>query len=195
MSGGDAPGLRKAVFLDRDGTINVEKNYLHRISEWEWIPGAIEAIRRLNDAGYLVIVVTNQAGIARGMYKEEDVHRLHNQLDVMLAPLRAHIDAYYYCPHHPDFGEKISCDCRKPAPGMILQAQKDWNIDLPHSYMVGDKIADIDAARAAGVRPILVATGYGAESRRKLASDALCVSDLGAAADLILDTGNRVCHT
>ena len=177
---------RRAVFLDRDGTINVEKSYLYRLEDWEWIPGAIDAIRNLNHAGYLVIVVTNQAGIARGMYGEEDVRRLHEQTDAVLAPLGARIDAYYYCPHHPDFGARIACSCRKPSPGMILQASRDWDIDLSHSYIVGDKLADVEAGLAAGVTPILVATGYGAESRSALASGVHWVADVGAAARLIL---------
>ncbi|MDA8363174.1 MAG: D-glycero-beta-D-manno-heptose 1,7-bisphosphate 7-phosphatase [Gammaproteobacteria bacterium] len=186
MNDSGPPKSRKAVFLDRDGTINVEKNYLHRLADWEWIPGAVDAILRLNRAAYLVIVVTNQAGIARGMYGEEEVRRLHDQIDAMLAPLGARIDAYYYCPHHPDFGDRTSCSCRKPAPGMILQAQRDWDIDLSRSYIVGDKIADIEAGLAAGVTPILVATGYGARSRPTLAAGVRCVSDIGAAAELIL---------
>ncbi|MHB8255893.1 MAG: D-glycero-beta-D-manno-heptose 1,7-bisphosphate 7-phosphatase [Acidiferrobacterales bacterium] len=178
---------RRAVFLDRDGTINVEKSYLYRLEDWEWIPGAIDAIRNLNRAGYLVIVVTNQAGIARGMYGEEDVRRLHEQIDAELAPLGARIDAYYYCPHHPDFGARIACSCRKPSPGMILQASRDWDIDLSHSYIVGDKLADVEAGLAAGVTPILVATGYGAESRSALASGVHWVTDVGAAARLIME--------
>ncbi len=179
---------RNAVFLDRDGTINVEKSYLHRLEDWEWIPGAIDAIRRLNRAGYLVIVVTNQAGIARGMYGEEEVRKLHGQIDAMLASQGAHIDAYYYCPHHPDFGDQIACNCRKPAPGMILQARDDWVIDLSRSYIVGDKIADMEAGLAVGVMPILVATGYGAETRLTLPPGVCCVADVGAATRLILGT-------
>lgn len=179
----------RAVFLDRDGTLNVEKNYLHRFEDWEWIPGAVDAIRSFNHAGFLVIVVTNQAGIARGMYAESDVDVLHRRIDAVLAPLGARIDAYYYCPHHPEYGDRTACDCRKPAPGMILQAQKDWDIDLSRSYMVGDKLADVEAGLAAGVKPVLVTTGYGAETRALVGADVPCVADIGAAARLILDAG------
>jgi len=178
---------KRAVFLDRDGTLNVEKNYLYRFEDWEWIPGAIDAIRRFNHAGFLVIVVTNQAGIARGMYGDSEVHKLHRQVDSVLAALDARIDAYYYCPHHPEYGDNLVCDCRKPAPGMILRAQKDWDIDLSRSYIVGDKRADVDAGLTAGVTPILVGTGYGAESRAMIAADVRCVADVGAAARMILD--------
>ncbi len=177
----------RAVFLDRDGTLNVEKNYLYRFEDWEWIPGAIDAIRRFNCAGFLVIGVTNQAGVARGMYSETDVHRLHQQIDAELAALGARIDAYYYCPHHPEYGDKTACDCRKPAPGMILRAQEDWDIDLSRSYIVGDKSADVEAGLAAGLTPILVTTGYGAESRATLPSQIRSVADVGAAAELILN--------
>ena len=181
---------RRAVFLDRDGTINVEKNYLHRMEDWEWIPGAVDAIRELNHAGYLVIVVTNQAGIARGMYSEEDVRTLHRTIDSELAGRDAHIDAYYYCPHHPDHGGRISCDCRKPAPGMILRAARDWDIDLSRSYMVGDKPADMEAGLAAGVTPIVVATGYGAGWRPEPGTMICYVKDIGTAASLILGAGH-----
>ncbi|MHB8550245.1 MAG: D-glycero-beta-D-manno-heptose 1,7-bisphosphate 7-phosphatase [Acidiferrobacterales bacterium] len=181
---------RSAVFLDRDGTINVERNYLHRLDDWEWIPGAVDAIRQLNHAGYLVVVVTNQAGIARGMYGEEEVRTLHRQIDAVLAPLGARIDAYYYCPHHPDFGERIACNCRKPAPGMMLQASRDWDIDLARSYIIGDKLADVEAGLAAGVTPILVTTGYGAESLPGLAAGVRCVADVSAAVRLIPGTAD-----
>ncbi len=179
---------KPAVFLDRDGTLNVEKNYLYRLEDWEWIPGAIDAIRSFNKAGFLVIVITNQAGIARGMYGESDVRLLHQQIDKVLASSDAHIDAYYFCPHHPEYGDKTVCDCRKPAPGMILQAQKDWDIDLSHSYMVGDKLADVQASLAAGVMPILVATGYGSEARALIGPEVPCMTDIGAAARLILNS-------
>lgn len=154
-------GNRPAVFLDRDGTLNVEKNYLYRPDDWEWIPGSVEAIRQINEMGWLAIVVTNQAGIARGFYSEADVGRLHFHVDGLLAAAGARIDAYYICPHHPDFGTQRNCDCRKPQPGMLLHAAKEFSIDLAGSYMVGDKESDIQAAQRAGVTPILVVTGYG----------------------------------
>lgn len=158
-----------AVFLDRDGTINVEKNYLHSMQDWEWIPGAQDAIKLLRDAGYLVVVVSNQAGIARGYYTSEDVVALHLYVQKELLELGAGVDAYYWCPHHPDFGS--GCNCRKPAPGMLLQAAQDLNIDLAASWMVGDKAIDMQAGLAAGVSSLLVQTGYGAKEMHQLASD------------------------
>lgn len=162
---------RPAVFLDRDGTINVEKEYLHRVEDWEWIPGAIEAIRLINRMGYLAVVVTNQAGIARGYYDEAVVHALHRQVDAWLAEQDAWIDAYYICPHHPQYGEIRNCRCRKPAPGMLQVAQRDLNIDLAQSWLVGDKLSDIEAAQSVGVTPILVETGYGMKELESLDSD------------------------
>lgn len=153
--------LKRAVFLDRDGTINVEKNYLYKIEDWEWTPRAIDAIKLINKAGYLAIVVSNQAGVARGYYTENDVEHLHSQVDMMLAEQGAHIDAYYYCPHHTEMGEIRDCECRKPKSGMLIQAQQEWNIDLENSFMVGDKLIDAEAAIRVGVTPVLVMTGYG----------------------------------
>jgi len=152
---------RPAIFLDRDGTLNVEKGYLYRIEDWEWIPGALEAIRQINSLGYLAIVVTNQAGIARGYYDASAVNELHKKVDHLLKLAGAHIDAFYFCPHHPMFGEKEQCSCRKPAPGMLRQAQRDLNVDLDRSWLIGDRLSDVEAGFRAGVSPILVQTGYG----------------------------------
>jgi D-glycero-D-manno-heptose 1,7-bisphosphate phosphatase len=151
-----------AVFLDRDGTINVEKNYLYRIEDWEWIPDTVEAIRQLNEMGFLVVVVSNQAGIARGLYSAQDVHTLHNHVSADLMHKGGKIDAYYYCPHHPEYGEIRACNCRKPSPSMLLEAAIALNIDLARSWMIGDKAIDIQAGQLAGVSTILVRTGYGA---------------------------------
>ena len=148
---------RRAVFLDRDGTINVEKEYLHRAEEFVFIPGAPEAIRLLNEAGFLVIVVTNQSGIGRGYYDEAALDRLHAHMDSELARVGAVVDAYYFCPHHPETG----CDCRKPRPGMLLRAQQEIGIDLEKSYMVGDRYIDVETAHAAGTRSVLVMSGDG----------------------------------
>ena len=159
--------LRPAVFLDRDGTINVEKNYLYRIEDFEFIPGAPEAIKLLKDSGYLVVVVTNQSGVARSYYTLEDVHRLHYHIQSELAEHSTSVDAFYICPHHPAEGVgeyKTECTCRKPAPGMLLQAAADLGIDLTRSFMVGDKLADVEAGKRAGCRSILVMTGYGKDS-------------------------------
>jgi D-glycero-D-manno-heptose 1,7-bisphosphate phosphatase len=179
---------RRAVFLDRDGTINVDHGYVFRAGEFEFIPGAPEAIRRLKDAGYLVIVVTNQAGIARGLYSEADVHELHRHLDRELACHDTSIDAYYYCPHHPEKGTppyRRDCACRKPLPGMLLQAAADFPLNLGGSFLVGDKLSDIEAGLAAGCETILVETGYGADVE-KVPLTVQRVADLSAATDLIL---------
>lgn len=151
---------RRAVFLDRDGTINVEVNYLHRAADLTLLPGAAEAIARLNTAGFFVVVVTNQAGIARGFYTEEDMHALHKHLSEALGIHGARVDAWYFCSHHPDFTG--SCACRKPAPGMLLAAAQEHGLDLARSWLIGDSAGDIGAGTAAGCRTILVRTGYGA---------------------------------
>ena len=182
---------RRAVFLDRDGTINVEKEYLHRIEDWEWIPGAVEAIRLVNQMGYLAIVITNQAGIARNYYDEAAVHTLHGKVDTLLSAEGAKIDAYYYCPHHPQHGVVRECQCRKPAPGMLLAAQREYDIDLAESWMIGDKQIDVEAARRAGVTPILVMTGYGAEAQKSLAPGVVCEPDILSAVRYIAKYGDR----
>ena len=151
--------LRRAVFLDRDGTLNVEVNYLHRIEDFTLIPGVAPAIMALNRAGFLVIVVTNQAGIARGYYDEQAMHMLHEHLKQALAVEGGHLDGIYFCPHHPDFSG--ACACRKPEPGMLLQAAAEHTIDLARSWLVGDTSGDIGAGHAAGCRTILVRSGYG----------------------------------
>ena len=180
---------RAAVFLDRDGTINVEKEYLHRPEEFEFVPGAPEAIRLLNDAGFLVIVVTNQSGVARGYYDEAAVHRLHRFVDNELATSGASVDAYYLCPHHPRHGigpYRTDCACRKPLPGMLIAAAEDLDIDLARSWIIGDKGSDVEAGRAAGCRPILVSTGYGAAEASLAGPDVTVCADILAAVRVIL---------
>lgn len=167
----DTGTARRAVFLDRDGTINVEKDYLHRIEDFELIPGVPEAIRKLKAAGFLVIVVTNQSGVARGYYDEPAVALLHAHLQELLERQGTRIDDFYLCPHHPTEGVgryRIACDCRKGAPGMLLQAARDHGLDLERSFIVGDKLADIEAGIAAGCTPLLVRTGYGAGEEAKV---------------------------
>lgn len=180
-------GIKKAVFLDRDGTLNVEKDYLYRVEDFEFTRGAIEAIRLLNRAGLFVVVVTNQSGIARGYYSEEDLAVLHRHIDALLAAAGVRVDAWYYCPHHPEGREpyRQSCVCRKPLPGMLEQAARDHGIDLSRSWMVGDKLVDVEAALAAGCRPVLVRTGYGEGMQKHLPDGVPCCEDLLAAARLI----------
>jgi D-glycero-D-manno-heptose 1,7-bisphosphate phosphatase len=174
----------KAVFLDRDGTLNVDKGYVHHIEDWEWIPGALNAIVSLKKAGFLVIIITNQAGIARGYYDEADMTNLHTRINEELKEYGATIDGFYYCPHHPEFSEV--CECRKPRPGMIDKAVQDFDIDKGLSWLVGDKASDIQAGLAAGVKSILVLTGYGNKDRTLLANDDICVTDILAASAYII---------
>jgi D-glycero-D-manno-heptose 1,7-bisphosphate phosphatase len=145
-------------------------------------------VKRLNDAGYLVVVVTNQSGIARGYYSEADLVKLHAHMEKEFAASGAHIDGWYYCPHHPDFpAENSACDCRKPLPGMIFAAVADLGIDLSSSWMVGDKNADMEAGIAAGCRSILVRTGYGTAEEDAAPFEVVTVDDLAAAVDFILN--------
>lgn len=179
---------QRAFFLDRDGTINVEKNYLFKVEDWEWTPRAIDAIKLINNAGYLAIVVSNQAGIARGYYTDNDVQTLHVEVDRMLAKFDAKIDAYYYCPHHPEFGNPRNCHCRKPHPGMFLQAQADFKIDFDRSYMIGDKLIDAQAAINVGIKPALVRTGYGEASEDEAVSTLAFYDNLyEAVVELLID--------
>jgi D-glycero-D-manno-heptose 1,7-bisphosphate phosphatase len=150
-------GKRPAVFFDRDGVLNVDRGYTHKPDQLEWIPGAPDAVRLLNDAGYYVFVVTNQSGVARGYYKETAVHQFHAHMQDALRARGAHIDAFYYCPHHPDGTIKefaIKCGCRKPEPGLLEQAAGDWPIDLNRSFLIGDKDDDMTAAKAFHIRGI-----------------------------------------
>ena len=152
----------KAIFFDRDGTLNVDVDYLHEPADFVWVEGAIEAIRWANEHGYLVIAVTNQSGIARGYYDEAAVHRLHDWMNAELARQGARIDAFYYCPHHPAGRVPAytrACDCRKPAPGMLLRAIAEHDVDPAASLMIGDALRDITAAEKAGVRGVLYQGG------------------------------------
>lgn len=152
------------IFLDRDGTINEELEFISDPENIVLIPGSVDAIREANQLGLKVFVITNQSGIARGLIKEEDLVRVHNKLVKLLNAENAHLDAIYFCPHHPDYGEppyRTLCDCRKPNTGMLKQAEAEFNIDLKKSFIIGDRIIDIQTAHAAGAKSILVLTGYG----------------------------------
>lgn len=151
--------MKWAVFLDRDGTINEEAEYLDNPAKLRLLPKAAEAICLLNRAGVPVILVTNQAGVGRGYFPESAVHAIHRELARRLTRQGAHLDAIYYCPHRPDEG----CECRKPNPGMLLQAAKEHSLDLTRSFVVGDKVIDMEAGWRVGCRMVLVLTGYGAE--------------------------------
>jgi D-glycero-D-manno-heptose 1,7-bisphosphate phosphatase len=147
--------LQPAVFFDRDGVLNSDKGYLYKAADLEWMPGAMEAVQDLNSRGFLVLVVTNQSGVARGYYSEADVVELHGWMNAELAKFGAHIDKFYYCPHLPDGSVaeySLSCQCRKPLPGLVLQALGEWDIDQGQSFLIGDKPSDVQAAEAAGIR-------------------------------------------
>lgn len=154
----------KIVFLDRDGTLNEEVEYLHRPEDLVLLPGVVEALRLLKTRGFKLVVVTNQAGVARGYYGEEEVACLHEYMNRLLAQENASVDHFFYCPHHPVHGVgsyKKDCHCRKPETGMFEMAEQFYDVDKAHSYMVGDKLLDVEAGRRYGVRSILVGTGYG----------------------------------
>lgn len=150
----DSSTLRRAVFLDRDGVINVDHGYVYRWQDFEFLPGVPEALSDLNQAGFLLVVISNQSGIGRGLYTEADVLNLNRDIESHLAATGVAIDGWYHCPHHPTEAQgnyRQSCDCRKPAPGMILRACRDLAIDPAQSALVGDKRSDIEAGDAAGV--------------------------------------------
>ncbi len=176
--------MRRAVFLDRDGTINQEREYLHRVEDFCFIAGVPRAISLLNRAGFLVVVVTNQSGVARGYYAEEDVEALHRHIVAQLTAAGARVDSWLYCPHHPGGrgAYAVSCACRKPLPGMLLEAADRLGIDLASSFMIGDKLSDVEAGRAAGCSPILVRSGYGADEESRLPPGVAVYDDLLAAA-------------
>lgn len=152
--------MNKAIFLDRDGTINVEKHYLHKIEDFEFLPGVMEGLKILQDAGFLLVVVTNQSGIGRGYYTEEDFAQLNEWMINELKDNGIHISRVYYCPHLPDAAiEKYrrDCECRKPKQGMFIQAMRDLDIDLGSSFAVGDKIRDCAISESSNCKGFLIA--------------------------------------
>ena len=154
--------MNKAIFLDRDGTLNVDHGYVHKIDDFQFIEGSIEALKKLKEMGYLLVLVTNQSGIARGYFSEAQFLQLTEWMDWSLADRGVDLDGIYYCPHHPQglASFRQDCDCRKPKPGMLLQGIRELNIDPEQSFMVGDKIEDLQAAEEAKVRyKILVKSG------------------------------------
>lgn len=157
--------MQRVIFLDRDGTMNEEVNYLHRCEDLKILDGVPEAVRLWKDHGYRLVVVTNQAGVARGYYTEADVEKLHTCMNQVLCEQGGgEIDQFYYCPHHPEHGigsYKKQCHCRKPETGMFEMAEQDGTVDKAHSWMIGDKLIDIQAGQNYGVKTVLVGTGYG----------------------------------
>ena len=162
--------MEAVVFLDRDGTLNEEVHYLHKPEDLRIFPDVPAALKMLKEAGFKLVVVTNQAGVARGYYTEKDVGILHDYMNRILRREGAGIDAFYYCPHHPENGigvYKKECRCRKPGIGMFEQAAERFPVDKEHSFMIGDKLLDIEAGKNFGLGTILVGTGYGQELHRK----------------------------
>ena len=154
--------LRPAIFFDRDGVLNRDVGYPHRPNQIEWSPGVFEAVRRANQAGWLVFVVTNQSGVARGLYDEAAVEQLHAWMDGEFAAHGARIDAWSYCPHHPTEGVgayRRDCACRKPSPGMLYDLMERFPVDRARSVLIGDKASDLEAAEGAGVRGVLYTGG------------------------------------
>ena len=185
---------RRAIFLDRDGTISEEVGFVDRLDRFHLLPRAAAAIRRINDSGFLAILVTNQSGVARGLFDEALVDAIHERLARWLAAEGARLDAIYACPHHPSEGKppyRADCDCRKPRPGLLARAAREHDVDLSSSYMIGDKASDIETARNAGAQGILVRTGYGeGELRDRIpqssAQPAFVADDLHGAVEWIL---------
>ncbi|MGL4802511.1 MAG: D-glycero-beta-D-manno-heptose 1,7-bisphosphate 7-phosphatase [Cetobacterium sp.] len=173
--------MRKVIFLDRDGTINVEKSYLHKWEDFEFEKNAIEGLKKLKDLGYEFIVVTNQSGIGRGYYTEEDLVILNNQMTEKLKEFGIEILECFYCPHHPEKGigkYKVDCNCRKPNPGMLLEGIKKYDVDIENSFMIGDKKGDLEAGKKAGLKSILVLTGYGKKIEEEVKGNYLIAKDL-----------------
>ena len=166
--------MEKYIFLDRDGTINVEKHYLHKIEDFEYENGVLEALEGLQKLGYKFIIVTNQAGIAKGYYTERDYLILEEFIEKDLLKKGIIIQKTYHCPHHPQgkIPYNVNCECRKPKTGMFIKAIEEFNIDIENSYMVGDRFTDLKPADELGIYPVLIKTGYGEDQL-----DALIQSD------------------
>lgn len=163
--------MKPAAFLDRDGVVIEEGNYISKIEEVFFLPKTIDAIKLLNVAGYFVVITTNQSGIARGLFTEKDLNKIHEYINFSLQKYGAKIDFFYYCPHHPTEGKgvyKKNCECRKPNSGMFFKAVRENNIDISRSFLVGDKISDIETGKKIGIASYLVNTGYGMREYEKI---------------------------
>ncbi len=154
--------MKKAIFLDRDGTIIADKGFVHKKEDLELLPGVAQAIKMAKEAGFLVVVVTNQSGVARGFFSEKEVRDFNAHLKRTLAEQGAEIDAFYYCPHHPQAplaDYRLECNCRKPRPGMLLRAAQEMGINLSQSWMIGDSPRDVEAGKRAGCKTLLLGKG------------------------------------
>ena len=184
---------RPAIFLDRDGTLAHEVGYINHPSRFRLYPFAVDAVRMINDAGLLAVVVTNQAGVARGYFPESVIQEVHATMNAAMASGGARLDAVYYCPHHPDVGEpayRIDCACRKPRPGLLKKAEAELGADLSRSYVVGDRYGDLALAWSVGAKGALVKTGYGLGELTHLAPGWSRKPDL--VAEHVLDAVERI---
>jgi D-glycero-D-manno-heptose 1,7-bisphosphate phosphatase len=193
---------KRAVFLDRDGTLNEDVGYPSAFSQIRIFPAAFEAVRKIRSAGFLAVVVTNQSAVGRGLLSEDELKNIQESIQASFAAEGAELDAFYYCPHYEQAALPIyrkSCDCRKPAPGLAVRAAADLDLDLSASYMIGDKIEDIEFALNAGTTPVLVLTGCGRESRLKLEEKGLrpafVAEDILSAANWILRRERNIQET
>ncbi len=189
------PTGRAGVFIDRDGTLNIEVDYLRSPDQLQLISGAAESIRKLNDSGLVTCVISNQSGVARGFLSERDLVGIHARLREMLLSAGATLDRIYYCPHHPTAGiepYRIDCPCRKPKPGMLMQGAREFGLELQRCFVVGDSIVDIQAGNAVNATTILVRTGYGTATEQSLKREGIPVStvvpSIVEAVEYILET-------
>ena len=190
--------VQKCIFLDRDGVINKEINNLHNIKDFELIDGVAKAIRKINQSNYLSIVVTNQPVIAKGFCSNKQLNEIHNKMDTLLGKERAYVDDLYYCPHHPETGfigeikeYKIMCNCRKPKPGMLLQAKERYNIDFGKSFIVGDRYIDIITGKNVGLKTILVKTGHSGSDINNYSKPDYEFNSLLESVEYILENNNN----
>ena len=184
---------RPAAFLDRDGTLNREVDYLSRPEDLQLLPGAAEAVVHLREAGFAVVVVTNQSAVARGFITEADLEEIHGEMRQQLSRAGAEVDGIYCCPHHPDQGVapyRTACDCRKPKPGLLLRAASELDLDLGRSTMVGDNLTDLQAGWNAGCRAVLVLTGYGEKMRAQ--ADPKTLSRIDYVAEALPDAADWI---
>lgn len=186
---------RIGVFLDRDGTLNEEVDFVRTADQLRLIPGAVAAVKKLNDQGTVVCVISNQSGVARGYITEEDLVSIHAKLKDELRLGGAHIDRIYYCPHHPTEGVapyNVECDCRKPKPGMLKRGEAELDTDLGRSFLIGDSVVDMQAAHAVGASAVLVRTGYGKTAQEECRKKNIPVAHVAASivdgVDFVLDT-------
>ena len=186
--------MNKAVFLDRDGTIIEDVGYLSSPEQIKFIPGSIESIKSLNQSGFKVIVISNQSGVARGHFSEDMLQTIDKIVHRGLLHGGAHVDAHYYCPHHPQHGVypyKQECDCRKPNTGLIKQATEQFKIDLNSSFMIGDKATDIELGKKSGIRTVLVQTGYGKKELKHAKGPDKVAENLWEAVKWVISTSEK----